>query len=94
MIEITQGAGIPAEMVAGVFTSADGSMAGVRAARSGFFLDRIEFMLIVSMRRAQREYFATRSKEVLERSKKVEREVDCLIDIATNIQPDLFRGLV
>ena len=34
------------------------------------------FDLVSSMRKSQREYFATRSSEALEKSKRLEKEVD------------------
>ena len=41
------------------------------------------FDLVNSMRKAQREYFATRSSDALELSKRLEREVDKEIERVT-----------
>lgn len=50
-----------------------------------------EFVKIVyEMRKAQKEYFRTRSKEVLLQSKQLERRVDTLLAEYDNPQKDLF----
>lgn len=46
------------------------------------------FQLVASMREAQREYFKTRSRSSLERSKALERRVDDEIKRVTAIRPD------
>lgn len=46
--------------------------------------------LVAEMRDAQREYFRTRSGEVLERSKKLEKQVDHALKDINNNQPRLF----
>ena len=38
------------------------------------------FNLVSSMRKSQREYFSTRSRDALERSKRLEKEVDMEIE--------------
>lgn len=47
------------------------------------------FQLVVSMREAQREYFKTRSRSSLERSKELEWRVDNEINRVINIRPDV-----
>ena len=46
--------------------------------------------LVYEMRKAQKEYFRTRSKEVLQQSKQLERRVDTLLAEYDNPQKDLF----
>ncbi len=48
---------------------------------------------VSQMRNAQRSYFRTRSHELLEQSKRLEREVDKAIDAFYNPQGDLFEGV-
>lgn len=55
----------------------------------------IEFIVLVGrMREKQKEYFRTRSKEVLLESKQLEREVDKVLDdwMYNDEQGDLFDG--
>jgi hypothetical protein len=50
-----------------------------------------EFMQLVrDMRAAQKEYFRTRSKDVLNRSKELERKVDAELQSINNTQQTLF----
>lgn len=51
----------------------------------GEFVDKVS-----EMRNAQKSYFRTRSREFLERSKRLEREVDTVIAAFYNPQGDLF----
>lgn len=44
--------------------------------------------LVAEMRAAQREYFKTRDRDVLQRSKELERAVDAMID--RRAAPDMF----
>ena len=46
--------------------------------------------LVREMRAAQKEYFKTRSKEVLNRSKELERKVDTELQSINNTQQKLF----
>lgn len=43
---------------------------------------------VVAMRKAQKEYFKTRSTASLNESKKLEREIDAEIERVTKIQED------
>lgn len=49
---------------------------------------RAFFALVAEMRQAQKDYFATRDREVLNRSKSLERQVDKQIESIN--QPGLF----
>ena len=52
-----------------------------------------EFVKLVSdMREAQRNYFKTRDRSWLEKSKALERQVDNQISAMNNPQQDLFGG--
>lgn len=46
--------------------------------------------LVARMRDAQRRYFKTRSPDVLQESKRLEREVDAAVDAASGHQQRLF----
>lgn len=46
--------------------------------------------LVREMRAAQKEYFKTRSKDVLSRSKELERNVDAELQSINNKQQTLF----
>ena len=46
--------------------------------------------LVRQMRAAQKEYFKTRSKDVLNRSKELERKVDAELQSINNTQQTLF----
>lgn len=46
--------------------------------------------LVREMRAAQKEYFKTRSKDVLNRSKELERKVDAELQSINNTQQTLF----
>lgn len=46
--------------------------------------------LVYEMRKAQKEYFRTRSKEVLQQSKQLERRVDEYLRDKENNQQTLF----
>lgn len=46
--------------------------------------------LVYEMRSAQKEYFRTRSKDVLQHSKQLERRVDEYLKAKENNQPTLF----
>lgn len=46
--------------------------------------------LVREMRAAQKEYFKTRSKDVLSRSKELERKVDAELQSINNTQQKLF----
>jgi hypothetical protein len=46
--------------------------------------------LVREMRNAQKEYFKTRSKDVLNRSKELERKVDAELQSINNTQQTLF----
>lgn len=48
------------------------------------------FQLVCSMREAQRDYFKSRSRSALERSKHLERLVDDEINRVKNIRPDII----
>lgn len=49
----------------------------------------IKFVTIVAeMRRAQKDYFATRSEEALNEAKRLEKKVDAMIDDVLN--PKIF----
>jgi hypothetical protein len=47
--------------------------------------------LVRQMRSAQKEYFRTRSKDVLNRSKELERKVDAELQSINNTQQTLFQ---
>ena len=47
--------------------------------------------LVREMRNAQKEYFKTRSKDVLNRSKELERKVDTELQSINNTQQTLFQ---
>ena len=47
--------------------------------------------LVREMRNAQKEYFKTRSKDVLNRSKELERKVDNYLQSINNTQQTLFQ---
>jgi hypothetical protein len=47
--------------------------------------------LVRQMRAAQKEYFKTRSKDVLNRSKELERKVDNYLQSINNTQQTLFQ---
>lgn len=47
--------------------------------------------LVREMRAAQKEYFRTRSKDVLNRSKELERKVDAELQSINNTQQTLFQ---
>lgn len=47
---------------------------------------------VSEMRNAQKQYFRTRSYEILSRAKQLEREVDAEIERLLNPQGDLFAG--
>lgn len=47
--------------------------------------------LVREMRNAQKEYFRTRSKDWLNRSKELEREVDAQLQSINNTQQTLFQ---
>lgn len=47
--------------------------------------------LVREMRNAQKEYFKTRSKDVLNRSKELERKVDAELQSINNAQQTLFQ---
>jgi hypothetical protein len=47
--------------------------------------------LVREMRNAQKEYFKTRSKDVLNRSKELERKVDAELQSINNTQQTLFQ---
>lgn len=49
------------------------------------------FKLVASMREAQRDYFKSRSRSSLERSKHIERLVDDEIDRVKKIVPDIIK---
>ena len=52
-----------------------------------------EFVKLVSdMREAQRNYFKTRDRSCLDKSKALERQVDNKISAMNNPQQDLFGG--
>jgi hypothetical protein len=52
-----------------------------------------EFIDLVSrMRSAQREYFRSRDRQVLQRSKELERAVDAAIELRA--APDMFSGQI
>ena len=46
--------------------------------------------LVREMRNTQKEYFKTRSKDVLNRSKELERKVDAELQSINNTQQTLF----
>lgn len=48
------------------------------------------FAAVATMRRLQREYFKTRSPEILQQSKAAEREVDAMIRQQLKGQGNLF----
>lgn len=48
--------------------------------------------LVAQMREAQRNYFKTRDRSWLAKSKALERQVDNLIMVMNNPQQDLFGG--
>ncbi|MCM1379544.1 MAG: hypothetical protein NC190_05510 [Bacteroides sp.] len=49
------------------------------------------FQLVTAMREAQRDYFKSRSRSALERSKHLERLVDTEIDRVKELRPDVIQ---
>ena len=54
-------------------------------------MNNLEFYnLVKEMRQAQKEYFRTRSKDILNRSKELERKVDAELQSINDNQTSLF----